>query len=368
MLLLAAGALVVGVLFIATMGHSPSNIDSHDIDFTGHREKILIALPMLVLGLFLRPGWLRRRTPFIYLGCVALLVLVQVVGIERNQAKRWIQLPRFDLQPSELAKIGVILMLARVLHDNRLKSLGDWARPLLVTLLPMVLVAMQPDLGTAMTLVPVTLGLIYLAGGNGLAIGGLVLAGALAASGAVEVGFIKQYQMERVETWVESFDPKELIASRNGPGFHTYHARAFIGNGGLYGRGLGEGVANETGLLPERDCDSIIAVVGEEWGFFGTAAVILGYALMVLGLFVAASRVRDRYARLVVGGVAIYFAAHLVINVSVNVGLLPMTGLTLPLLSTGGSSLLATFLGLGIALGMASHHERNLGSDAFRRY
>ncbi|MEL6716025.1 MAG: FtsW/RodA/SpoVE family cell cycle protein, partial [Planctomycetota bacterium] len=357
-LLLALGALLVGLLFVSTMADSPSNLDGQDIDYLGHREKVLFALPMFFLGLFLRPAWLRRYTPLVYLGCVTLLALVPIVGIERNQAKRWIQLPRFDLQPSELAKIGVILMLARVLHANPLRGVVDWLKPLVVVLIPMALVAAQPDLGTALTLVPVTLGLVYLAGGSGRTIVGIAAAGALTAVVAVQGGMIRGYQLERIETWVESFDADELIAARNGPGFHTYHARAFIGNGGLTGRGLGEGVANETGLLPERDCDSIIAVVGEEWGFLGTSAVLLGYALMVLGLFTAASRVRDRYARLVVGGVAIYFAAHLVINVSVNVGLLPMTGLTLPLLSTGGSSLLATFLGLGIALGMASHHER----------
>ncbi|MEL6905846.1 MAG: FtsW/RodA/SpoVE family cell cycle protein [Planctomycetota bacterium] len=367
-LLLAVGALLVGLLFVSTMADSPSNLDGQEIDYLGHREKVLFALPMFFLGLFLRPAWLRRYTPLVYLGCVALLALVPIVGIERNQAKRWIQLPRFDLQPSELAKIGVILMLAGVLHANPLRGVVDWLKPLVVVLVPMALVAAQPDLGTALTLVPVTLGLIYLAGGSGRTIVGMAAAGALTAIIAVQGGLIRGYQLERIETWVESFDADELIAARNGPGFHTYHARAFIGNGGLTGRGLGEGVANETGLLPERDCDSIIAVVGEEWGFLGTSAVLLGYALMVLGLFTSASRVRDRYARLVVGGVAIYFAAHLIINVSVNVGLLPMTGLTLPLLSTGGSSLLATFLGLGIALGMASHHERNLGSDAFRRY
>ena len=175
-------------------------------------------------------------------------------------------------------------------------------------------------------------------------------------------------QLERIDTWVESFDDRELIASRNGLGFHTYHARTFTGNGGLYGRGLGEGVANETGLLPERDSDSIIAVIGEEWGFAGTAMVIVLYGLMVGLLMLHAAGLRDRFSRLVVGGVAIYFAAHLFINVSVNLGLLPMTGLTLPLFSTGGSSLLATFLALGLALGLSSHHERNLGGDAFRRY
>jgi len=172
--------------------------------------------------------------------------------------------------------------------------------------------------------------------------------------------------MERVDTWLDSFTPEERIAARNGAGFHTYHARVAIGNGGLDGRG--EGVANETGLLPERDCDSIFAVIAEELGFVGASVVLGLYALLVLAMMSSASAMRDRFGRLVVAGVAIYFGAHLLINVSVNLGLMPMTGLTLPLLSTGGSSLLATFLALGLALGLASHHEAALDRDAFRPY
>lgn len=367
-LLLAVAAVFVGLIFVSAIAESPSSVGDHAVDFGGHVEKLFFALPMFVIGVLVRPQWLRRYTPLIYLGCLVLLALIPFIGDERNHARRWIQLPRFDLQPSELAKIGVILMLARVLHENPLRSARDWVLPLLVAVIPMGLVIMQPDLGTALTIVPVTLGLLYLAGGSGRAITGMVAAAALAGVLAVKYEGVQAYQMERIETWMDSFEAEELIAARRGPGFHAYHARAFTGNGGLTGRGLGGGVANETGLLPERDCDSIIAVIGEEWGFVGTGIVVLGYAAMCWLLMAAGGRLRDRYGRLVVGGVAIYFGAHLVINVSVNLGLLPMTGLTLPLLSTGGSSLLATFGGLGVALGLASHHERSLGSDAFRSF
>ncbi len=371
-LVLAMGLLFTGLVFIDAMSLSASNLGGSSaagrIDFDGHKQKVLVALPVFFAALFLRPTWLRRFTPLIYIGCIVLLVLVQLIGDERNNAKRWIQLPRFDLQPSELAKIGTILMLAKVLTSAQFQTLGDWLKPLGVALLPMALVAIQPDLGTALTIVPVTLGLIYLAGGSGVVISGMVGATALAGVMAFQSGLLQGYQVERVETWIESFDTDALIASRNGAAFHTFYARTFTGNGGAFGRGLGEGVANETGLLPERDCDSIIAVIAEEWGFYKTAALILAYALMVVFLMISAAGLRDRFARLVVGGVSIYFAAHLFINVSVNVGLLPMTGLTLPLLSTGGSSLLATFMALGLALGLGSHHERDLGSEAFRRY
>jgi rod shape determining protein RodA len=174
--------------------------------------------------------------------------------------------------------------------------------------------------------------------------------------------------MERVETWIETYSPEELIASRDGAAFHLYHARVVAGNGGLLGRGLGNGVASKTGLLPERDSDSIFMVVAEEGGFIGAAGIIVLYVMMSALLLLSASGMRDRFARLGVGGVGIYFAAHLLINVSVNVGLLPMTGLTLPLFSTGGSSLLATFLALGLAVGMAAHKESRMDEDAFKSY
>jgi len=369
-LVLAALLLAVGLVFIHAMSLAPGNDDVGGVSFEGHRQKLFMAVPALLLGLCLRPHWLRANAWVVYGLALVLLALVPLIGDERNNARRWIELPiiQFDLQPSELAKIAVIVMLAKVLELNELASLRDWVRPLLVAALPMAMVAAQPDLGTSLTLVPVTIGLIHLAGGRLSALLGLALAGVAAGALALATGAVHAYQLERVETWLDSFSAEELIAARTGPGFHTYHARVAIGNGGLEGRGIGEGVANETGLLPERDCDSIFAVIAEEGGFIGASALVLVYLLMVLAMMWSASRLRDRFGRLVVGGVALYFGAHLFINVSVNLGVLPMTGLTLPLLSTGGSSLLATFLALGLALGVAAHHEPALDRDAFRPY
>lgn len=362
--------LLVGLVFIHAMSLSVGNDEIGGVSFEGHRQKLLLAVPALVVGLCLRPQWLRKNAWVVYGLALVLLALVPIIGDERNQARRWIELPlvNFDLQPSELAKIAVIVMLAKVLDQNELESPRDWIRPLLVALIPMLMVAAQPDLGTSLTLVPITVGLIYLAGGRARALAALALGGVAIGALAYSLGAVRAYQLERVETWLDSFTPAELIAARNGPAFHTYHARVAIGNGGFEGRGIGEGVANETGLLPERDCDSIFAVIAEEGGFVGASVLIALYALLVVMMLTSASGMRDRFGRLVVGGIAIYFGAHLLINVSVNLGVLPMTGLTLPLLSTGGSSLLATFLALGLALGLASHHEAALDRDAFRPF
>lgn len=367
-LLVAIALLALGTSFVHGVASSKANQFAQDVSFESHRQKMLVALPLLLAAMFVRPAWLRRNAPLVYAGALGLLVAVFFVGDERNNARRWIQFGRFDLQPSELAKVAVIVMLARLLAENRLRDLGDWARPLAAAGLPMLLVAGQPDLGTALTLVPITLGMLYLAGARARTIGTLVLGGVFAGWMAYSAGWIRDYQLERIETWVGSYAPEDLIQNRNGTAFHLYHARVAAGNGGLYGRGLGEGVANETGLLPERESDSIFMVVAEEAGFLGAVGVLLLYGTLVVLLMLSASSLRDRYARLVVGGVGLYFASHLVINVAVNVGLLPMTGLTLPLFSTGGSSLLATFVAIGLALGTATNRELRLDEDAFRPY
>ena len=219
-----------------------------------------------------------------------------------------------------------------------------------------------------MTMVPVTLGMFYLAGARARSLAGLILAGLVFCFGASQAGLVQEYQWKRIETWAATYEPDGLLALKTGSGYHQYMARAAIGNGGAYGRGLGQGVANGAGHLPERDSDSVFAVIAEEAGFYGAAGILLLYTLLVLLIMHSASGLRDRFSRLVVGGVAFYFAAHVFINVSTNIGLLPMTGLTLPLISAGGSSLLATFLALGLALGLGSHYDTRLDSDAFERY
>ena len=366
---LALALLGCGLVFVHAMGEAAGEGSERGaVVFSAHLKKVLVALPALALGLAVRPRWLRRNAWLVYAASIALLALVPILGEERNSAKRWIALPGvgFDLQPSELAKFGLIVMLARVLYTCRLRRAGEWVLPAAIALLPMGLVAMQPDLGTAMTIVPVTLGMLYLAGARPRRLVQLVLAAALLAFGAWRLELIRDYQLQRVETWLASFGTDDLIQGRNGPAFHTYHARVAIGNGGLFGTGLGRGVANQTGYLPERESDSIFAVIAEEAGWLGGSSILFLYALMIVLLMGSASALRDRFSRLVVGGVALYLASHLVINVSVNLGLLPMTGLTLPLFSTGGSSLLVTWLALGIALGLAAQREPALDRDAFR--
>ncbi len=366
-LLLAALLLGIGLLFVHAMSATDEALGRNDVRFSSHLQKVLIALPAFVVGLSLRARWLRRNAHLLWAASVVLLLLVFVLGDARNGSRRWIELGPFDLQPSELAKVGVILGLARTLDHLRMRRLRDWVPPLCLALVPMALVALQPDLGTSLTIVPITLGMLYVAGARGRLIGGFLAGAALLALGLwqFEIG-IRDYQMQRIHTWLRGWSAPELIAERSGAAFHTYHARVAIGNGGLVGQGIGQGFANEAALLPERDCDSIFAVVAEEAGWVGGTMVLILYALLVLSLFASASGLRDRFSRLVVTGVGLFFGAHLLIHAGVNLGLLPLTGLTLPLFSTGGSSLITAFVALGLALGLASHRAMSLDAETFR--
>jgi len=366
-LVLSLVLISISLIFMHRMGEMEVEYGRNDVSFAAHLKKYMVASPFLLVGYFLRARWLRKNAWLIYLVVILLLVAVPLIGVERNNARRWIALPLagFDLQPSELAKVGLILMLARVLYRNHLENLSKWVLPSLVALLPMALVMSQPDLGTALTIVPVTLGMFWLAGARGSVLLGLCVGGLAFGTLAYQNEWVQGYQLKRIEVWANCFEPENLIAQRNGAPFHSYHARVCIGNGGMWGTGLGEGVANEAGHLPERDCDSIFAVIAEESGFAGSAGIVLLYFLYSSLMLAAAARTRERFSRLVVGGVAIFFAAHFFINVSVNLGLVPMTGLTLPLVSTGGSSLMASFMALGLALGLSARRERSLDMDAF---
>jgi len=356
-LFLALGFVALGLVFVQHMAQADELFGHRDrISSAKQLTKALVAAPFLLVGLLVRPRWLRRNAYVLYGAALALLCLVPLIGEERNGAKLWIALPfGFDLQPSELVKIALILALARALYRNRLAAAGDWRAPALLALVPTTLVIAQPDLGTAMTLAPVTLGLLWLAGARTRVLLGLVAIAGLTA-----------FCAWRIDVWLTSLSPEDLIANKNGAAFHVHKAITVIGNGGMTGRGLGRGVANEAGHLPERESDSIFSVIAEEGGFVGAAALVAAYLAFAAMLLVAAARTRERFSRLVIAGAGLYFAAHFAINAGVNLGLIPMTGLTLPLVSTGGSSLLASLALLGLALGLSARAEPSLDGDSFQ--
>jgi rod shape determining protein RodA len=292
---------------------------------------------------------LRDLRVTIYAAMVGSIALVLLVGTAVRGSNRWIDLPFFQFQPSELAKILLCVSLAALVYERVRRPFGlrQTVGLLLLGLAPAVLVFLQPDLGTGIVLVAIALTILFIAGipwQHFAAIGaGVVLigAGAYAAGSAAGVQFLHGYQQDRLTAFLHpSDDPSDAS-------YQVNQAVIAVGSGEEVGRG-NDATQTELLFLPERHTDFIYAVIGERFGFLGSAFVIFLYAV----LFWRAIRVmrisRSFYGTMIAGGVVAMLAFQVIVNIGMNLGLMPVTGITLPLMSYGGSSVLGTFLALGV--------------------
>ncbi|MFT7463697.1 MAG: rod shape determining protein RodA [Pseudohongiellaceae bacterium] len=290
---------------------------------------------------------------------------------------RWIRLPLgFKLQPSEFMKLGLVLALARHLrHRGVTKTWGSYLPPFLLMALPWVCVARQPDLGSSLVLLPVFVAMVSVSGARLRHVVMLGLGSVILVLLAYHTpGVLKPYQKERLDSFRTSIPARvsearemrlarehdrarvieqEISRLKRGTGFQQFYSVVAIGSGGLTGAGLGEGLQNRSNRLPVRHSDFIYAVIGEEWGLAGTVTVVLLYMALTAGILGVAHRTREPYGRLVCVGVGSLIAGQAFMNLGIATGMLPVTGLPLPLVSYGGSSTLATSLGLGCVLDVA---------------
>ena len=310
----------------------------------------------LVLGLVLcwvvsRLGHraIRRYTPLLYGASIAgLLLVLSPVGSTVNGAHAWIRLPAgFSIQPSEFAKVSIIVGVALVLADRNPGEAPDLrtvVRALAIAAVPVGLVLLQPDLGTVLVIGAIVAGMLAIAGVRLLHLIALAaLAGAVVA-GAFLVGLVDDYQIDRLTAFAR---PDEGALTF---GYNTQQARIAIGAGGLLGQGLGSGSQTQGGFVPFNHTDFVFSVAGEELGFVGVC-VLLGLFAVVLwrGLTVAL-RARDQFGRLVASGVVLWFSLQAFENVGMNLGIMPVTGVPLPFVSYGGSSMFAVWIALGLLL------------------
>lgn len=282
--------------------------------------------------------------PALYLVGLAGLVAVVIAGRTVSGARRWLLLGPLSVQPSELFKIGLILMMVWLLTSRWAQPLGRTAVGLVLAIaaVPGLLILKQPDLGTALALVPVLVALLVGAGVRLRHLGVLGL-GALSAMPVAWLA-LKDYQRERIFVFLDPLrDPL-------GSAYNAIQAKIAIGSGQLLGRGVAGATQSRLAFLPERHTDFIFAVFAETWGFIGCVALLLGYALLLLRGFDIAASSRDRVGRLVALGSTALLASQLLINVGMVTGLLPVVGLPLPFLSYGGSSMLASLLAVGLLL------------------
>jgi rod shape determining protein RodA len=291
--------------------------------------------------------WWRLAVP-LYVAGVLMLMAVLAVGEIGKGAQRWLDLGLLRFQPSELLKLAVPLMLAWFLALRPLPP-GVW-RTLgagVLTALPAVLIARQPDLGTAL-LVGSAGALVLFLAGLSWRIVGLLIAMAAALAPLLWSQML-DYQKNRVLTL---FDPE---SDPLGTGYHIIQSKIAIGSGGLYGKGWGQGTQSHLEFLPERTTDFIFAVLGEEMGFFGILGLLGIYLFIILrGLYIA-SRVRDSFGRLLAGGLTLVFFVYLFVNTGMVAGLLPVVGVPLPLVSHGGTAMVTIMAGFGLIMSVYTH-------------
>ena len=308
----------------------------------------------LIVALSIDYRTLADRSHLLYFGILALLVYVLLFGAVRGGARRWIPLGAFNLQPSEFAKIAVALVLAKFFGENRRGSLtlADLAIAGALAGLPLVLIARQPDLGTAVTIIPVYLAVVYVAGLSMRILGVIAVVAVLATPVAWQFA-LKDYQKQRVLTFV---DPSK---DTRGAGYQQIQARITTGSGGLWGKGFRQGTQGQYRFLPVAHNDFIFSVWAEEQGFIGVIAALGLYLFVIVRSLDAARLAKDRLGAYLVLGILATFTFQVLYNVSMSAGLAPVKGLTLPLMSYGGSSLIATLTGFGLILNVRMRRFTN---------
>jgi rod shape determining protein RodA len=284
--------------------------------------------------------------PIIY-GAMGLLLLVVLtpLGDETAGAQRWINIFGFQFQPSEFAKLAVLAMLGAYLSEVR----GDLrlehvVRAAGIAVAPMVLVFLQPDVGTTMVFAAVLIGTLVVRGARLKHLGLLVLAAILAMVVAFQLGIVKDYQIARLTAFADpSSDPLRA-------GYNKAQAEIAIGAGGLTGRGYLNGTQTNLDFVPEQHTDFVFTVVGEELGFLGAMALLGLFAVLIWRGFRTALMSKDTFGTLLAAGITVMWATQVFINVGMTVGIMPITGIPLPFVSYGGTSLLVNFLAAGLVL------------------
>lgn len=372
-LLPALGLLALGVVFVhsATAERSPG---------LWQRQLLFAVAGLGAAGLVMAVG-IRRLLDHcweLYAALLVLLVVTLLLPVPPGVGSAsWIELPLgFKLQPSEFMKLGLILALARHLrHRGVTNTWSSYLGPFVLLAVPWFLVMRQPDLGSSVVLLPTTLAMVTVSGARLRHVAAVAAASVLLLLGAYHVpGVLRPYQRERLDAFQTSVPAlmaraRELRAQRDaegsraveqelqrfkrGTGYQQFYSVVAIGSGGLTGAGLGEGLQNKSNRLPVRHSDFVVSVVGEEAGLVGTGLVILLQAALVAAIMGVAHRTREPFGRLVCVGVGAQIGSQALMNLGIAAGVLPVTGLTLPLVSYGGSSVLATCAGLGCVLDVA---------------
>jgi len=343
--------LVLGILLVyaATRDWFAANNLDPEYYLKRHTINVLIGILLAWAATLIDYRIIRAFAPIVWgLGVLGLfLVLVPGIGATVNGARAWIALPGgFQIQPAELAKISIIVGMALILselHGNQKHpEHQDVLKALAVAAVPILLIVAQPDLGTILIISASIVTIIAVSGAASRWVFGLIALAILGGFVAVQTGVVSDYQVKRLESFIDpNADPLYT-------GYQLRQSRITIGSGGLTGTGLFDGPQTSGRFVPEQQTDFIFTVAGEQLGFLGSGSIILLYTIIIFRGFAIARRSEDMFGRLVSIGVVSWFAFQTFENIGMTMGLMPMTGVPLPFLSYGGSSMFACLIGFGL--------------------
>ena len=325
-----------------------------------HLINVGIAVALAYIASRINYRWLRAYAPILYAVSVFLLLLPFVPGIGTRiaGARSWIDLPiGFTLQPSEFVKITIILMMAVILSEKRDAETEPSGRQVLiavgVAVLPILIVLVQNDTGTVLIMGSIALTMIAISGAGNRWVFGLIGGAVLSVLIAIQLGLLKQYQVARLTSFL---DP---TADAGSASFNSEQARIAIGGGGLTGYGLFEGPQTQGKFVPVNESDFVFTVAGEELGFIGAALLILMLTVLLWRGLRIAMLANDLYGRLLASGVVAWLAFQIFENIGMSLGIMPITGIPLPFVSAGGTSMMATWIAVGLLENVRLHAARS---------
>jgi len=341
------GLAAVGLLFIYSASfRDAGDYEAKQLFWIILGLVVLIGVPFIGYRSFLSISFL------FYILTLILLVLVDFFGNRHLGAQRWLEFGPVAIQPSEFAKLGALLAVVNFLgsHHPWEGQTKTVSIAVLLLAIPFFLIVKQPDLGTALLFIPMSIVMLYLWGVRKRFLVGVF--GALALAVPVTWGFLKGYQKKRLLVFLDpNLDPL-------GSGYTALQAKIAVGSGGLWGKGYLSGTQSQLHFVPEHHTDFIFCVIGEEWGFLGSLLVLCLYGFLFHSIFLIMQHTTDVKAKMLCGGVLALFAAHILINVGMTFGLMPIAGVPLPLVSYGGSSFLMNCMALGLVLSV--YRERSI--------
>jgi rod shape determining protein RodA len=345
-----AALLILGTLLVWSATTAREGLTAGDPSAYLRKQLVNVAIGLVLMVMVTATDhrWVRILAPVAYLASVAGLVLVLTNGVVINGSRSWIQLAGMSIQPSELAKLAVVIGMALVVAERaegRRRRTVDWVDVtlmLLIAAVPASLIMLQPDLGTMLVLAATVFGVLAASGAPRRWLTLLAGGGIATAAAAVWAGLLEDYQVDRFLAFTDpDLDPL-------GAGYNTEQARIAVGNGGLFGEGLFGGSQTRSGFVPEQHTDFIFTVAGEELGLVGAGVLIALLGVVVWRALVIASRTDDVFGRIAASGIACWLGFQAFQNIGMCLGIMPVTGVPLPFVSYGGSSMFAVMLAVGL--------------------